>query len=167
MSGSRILPLLLISLASLSSTLWADEPVATSDPFQLPKLPPIKLSQGIWYPDRAKAAGLEGRVLAAFDITPAGIAQNISVLWSEDELLASSTIQMLSKAHFNVPADWQTSGAWRRWRVGFVFCLPPSGQPDDFGISVETIYVRGTPVRGAPQRHPPDKGSTSGCNKQP
>jgi hypothetical protein len=66
----RLLPTLLLILASLSSALSADEPVVDSEPFQLPKLPRIDFSQNmVWYPDRARVAGLEGRALVAFDIT--------------------------------------------------------------------------------------------------
>jgi TonB family protein len=162
------LPALLIILASVSSTLSADEPVAASDPFQLPKLPPMEFSRNVdWYPDRARVTGLEGRALVAFDITPGGSAQRISILWSEDALLASSATQMLSKAQFKVSADWRTSGASRRWRLGFIYCLPPSSQSEEFGIPVETVLITGSRLPGAPQRHPPDPNSTSRCNKQP
>ena len=147
---------------------YADEPVNASDPFQLPKLPPMDFPRNVdWYPDRARASGLEGRALVAFDITTAGSVQGVSMLWSEDALLASSATQMLSKAHFKVPVDWQNSGASRRWRLGFVYCLPPSGQSEKFGVPVETVLITGSRLPGTPQRHPPDPDSTSRCNKQP
>jgi TonB family protein len=166
---SRLLLALLIILTSTSGVLLADEPVAASDPFQLPELPPMDFTRDVnWYPPRAMAAGLEGRVLVAFDITSAGSAQRISVLWTEDALLASSAEQMLSKAHFKVPTDWQTSGAWRRWRLGFIYCLPPSSQSEEFGVPVETVLITGSRLHGAPQRHPPpDPNSASRCVKQP
>lgn len=165
---SRLLLALLVILTSATGALLADEPVAASDPFQLPKLPPMDFSQ-TWnpYPPRAATAGLEGRVLVAFDITSAGSAQRISILWTEDALLASSAEQMLSKAHFKVPADWQTSGAWRRWRLGFIYCLPPSSQSDEFGVPVETVLITVSRLHGAPERHPPDPNSASPCMKQP
>jgi hypothetical protein len=165
---SRLLLALLIILTSATGALWADEPVTASDPFQLPKLPPMDFPRNVsWYPPRAWTAGLEGRVLVAFDITLAGSAQRISILWTEDALLASSAEQMLSKTHFKVPADWQTSGAWRRWRLGFVYCLPPSSQSEEFGVPVETVLITGSRLNGAPQRHPSDPNSASRCMKQP
>jgi len=165
--SSRLL-LALIILTSATGALLAEEPVAASDPFELPKLPPVDFSRNIdWYPPRAAVAGLEGRVLVAFDITPAGSAQRISILWTEDALLASTAEQMLSKAQFKVPADWQTSGAWRRWRLGFIYCLPPSSQSEEFGVPVETVLITGSRLHGAPQRHPPDSNSASRCMKQP
>ena len=165
---SRLLLALLIILTSATGALLADEPVAAPDPFQLPKLPPADFSRNVdWYPARARVAGLEGRVLVAFDITSAGSAQRISVLWAEDAPLASSAEQMLSKAHFKVPTDWQTSGAWRRWRLGFIYCLPPSSQSEEFGVPVETVLISGSRLPGAPQRHPPDPNSASRCMKQP
>jgi TonB family protein len=164
----RFLTAFLIVLTSTMSALSADEPVAASDPFQLPKLPPVEFSHNLeWYPARARFRGLEGRVLVAFDITSAGSAQKISILWTEDALLASSAEQMLSKAHFKIPTDWQTSGAWRRWRLGFIYCLPPSSQPEEFGVPVETVLITGSRIRGSPQNHPPDPNSASRCVKQP
>jgi TonB family protein len=163
---SRLLPTLLIILASVSA-LSADEPVVESDPFQLPKLPKVDFSQNMaWYPDRARVAGLEGRALVAFDITPVGSARRISILWTEDALLASAAVQMLSKAHFKVPVDWQTSGALRRWRLGFIYCLPPSSQSEEFGVPVETVLITGSRLPGAPQRHAPDPNVKSRCNRQ-
>jgi len=127
--------------------------VAGETPANIPLLPHAKFPNEDWYGAKAKRLGIEGRVLVAFDVTAKGAAKNISILWSENDLLAAQTTRFLSAVRFDVPRDWQTTGALRRWRLGFVYRLSPSGQPqpsrqsDEFAIPVEIIGITGSRLR--------------------
>jgi TonB family protein len=123
------------------------------DNWQLPKLPKFAGSQTqSFYPSAAIRAGVEGRVLLAFDITNSGAIKNIVTLWSEDPFLAKAAEQFLAASHFQVSPDWAKTGALIRWRVGFIYCLAPSTQPADFGIPTDTIQVAAPRIAGAPVR---------------
>jgi hypothetical protein len=140
-----------LALVASWSPILADEPSSADSAWELPKLPHATFSKREdWYGPQAKRLGVEGRVLVAFDIATAGDAKNVSIIWAENELLGTQTSRLLSGAHFDVPKDWATSGAARRWRAGFVYCLVPSGQSDEFAIPVAKIYLNGSRLRGAP-----------------
>jgi TonB family protein len=115
------------------------------------------------YAAEARRKGVEGRVLVAFDIATSGRAQNISVIWAEQPLLQAASVRLLSQTRFEVPSNWSKSGAWRRWRVGLVYCLPPSGQSDDFAIPTRTIYITGDRFPGAPSPPSPSNGAAGPC----
>jgi hypothetical protein len=141
-------------LASWGSGVLADEANEPKTGWEQPKLPAIKLSHEDWYPPAARFRNLQGRVLVAFDITPAGVAANISILWSENEVFTQSTTRMLAGAHFAVPNNWAATGANRRWRAGVVYRLaspaPSAQQSDDFAIPAEKIYITGSSI---PKEH--------------
>jgi len=109
-----------------------------------------------FYDPKAKRLNAEGRVLVAFDITPAGRAAKVSVLWTENELLVPSVEHLLADVRYDVPSDWATTGGMRRWRLGIVFRLMPGSQvSDEFAIPVLKVYVTGSrvgPPPHAPQR---------------
>jgi TonB family protein len=128
----------------------------------MPHLPKVDFKHD-YYPVGAVRAGIEGRVLVAFDITSAGLAKDVSVLWSENSLLATHTVQLLERAQFKVLPDSDAAGDWRRWRAGFVYCLQPSGQSDEFAIPVQKIYLLSARLPGAPIRSTPD--GSSACFK--
>jgi TonB family protein len=133
----------------------------------IPKLPHAEYSvdrDRDWYPTSARREGLEGRVLLGFDIMATGLAHNVSVIWSENRVFESSAVSLLKAAKFTLPSDWTSSDALRRWRVGFVFCLLPSGQSDQFAIPVEKIYITGSRLRGAPVRTTPRPNSNGSCS---
>lgn len=156
----------ILAVAACCRPILADEPPAGEAAWKLPSLPPAKLpSSEDWYGPANKRQGLEGRVLAAFDITTKGAVQNIKVVWAENDLLGAQTAHLLSGAHFEVPKDWATSGALIRWRIGFVYCLVPSGQSEEFAIPVNKVYVSGARLPGAPVRTKPAPGSTDTCGK--
>src|SRR6267143_2856747 len=139
---SRNVAALLLMLTWCETTVSLGGEADDGNAWKAPLLPKVELpQQGDPYSEQGKRLGLEGRVLIAFDITPAGSTENLSIIWAEDPTLAAKTMRLLTGARFKVPADWGTSGAWRRWRAGFVYCLPPSGQSDDFAIPTEKIYI--------------------------
>lgn len=139
----------------------ADEQAA----FALPRLPQIVASlTNDWYTDAARRAGLEGRVLIAFYIAPDGRAKNPSVIWAEDAVLAANALEFLKAARFKVPSDWGTEERWRRWRLGFVFRLCPSGQSGEFAIPAETVYITGSRLPGAPVRTAPSAERPDTCH---
>lgn len=128
------------------------------DAWKLPPLPHFGAPPGEdFYPPEAEILGVEGRVLLAFDITTEGKARNISILWSENKRLAAGAAHALSTVHFDVPADWAASGAWRRWRLGFVFRLVPRSQvSSEFPIPVEVVTVTSSRVTYYFGRLPPE-----------
>ena len=132
--------------------------------WEIPKLPHPKYRlDRDWYPTLARERGLEGRVLVGFDITAAGLARNVSVIWSEDPVFESTVISFLKEAKFTAAGDSSSWDAARRWRLGFVYCLFPSGQPDQFAIPVEKIYITGSRLRSAPVRTVPKPNSRGSC----
>ena len=154
-----------LALIAIGHPIRADELPSVDKAWQLPKLPKIKLSNLDWYDPVAKEGGFEGRVLLAFDITTTGAAKNISVIWAEDKYLAKRASRLLADSRFNVPQDWATSGAALRWRIGFVYCLNPSGQSDEFEIPVEKIYINGSRIPRAPVRTKPEPGASGVCGQ--
>ncbi len=153
---------LVLAAAGAFSGVRAD---TNDSAWELPKLPVFQFPTQEYYPETARRKGLEGRVLMAFDITPAGRAKNVTIVWAEDTVLGAWTKEIITGSHFSVPPDWGTSGALLRWRVGFVYCLlPPSGQSDAFAIPVEKITITGTRIPGAPIRIKAEANRASQCN---
>ncbi|HUN25259.1 MAG TPA: TonB family protein [Steroidobacteraceae bacterium] len=136
--------------------------------WQLPKLPhgnyPVDRE---WYPTLARQEGMEGTVLVGFDISDKGLPQNVSVIWSENPVFESSAVSFLEAAQFTLPSNWSRSDALRRWRLGFVYCLDPSGQSDQFAIPVEKIYIIGSRLPKAPVRTVPRPNSHGSCVTTP
>lgn len=149
----RLLAAVVAILVCGGNCASADEANKHEDGWQQPKLPMIKLAPRDWYPPEARFGNMQGRVLVAFDITAAGVAKDISIIWAEQDVFGKATVSMLASARFAVPADWDATGAWRRWRVGVVYRLaspaPPEKQSDQFAIPVERIYITGSSIPGA------------------
>jgi TonB family protein len=131
--------------------------------WELPHLPRIDFGSGYYYPTGAMRLGVEGRVLVAFDITAAGRARNVSILWTEDASLATQTVKLLERARFKVSADWTSSGEWRRWRAGFVYRMPPSCQTEEFAIPVEKVYISASRLPGTAVRNHPGPNASGSC----
>jgi hypothetical protein len=115
------------------------------------------------YPREAVSRGIEGRVLAAFDITTDGKTANVAILWTENPLLAEPTRQALLAYQFQVPPDWAQTGARRRWRMGFVYCLPPSDQPGDFVLPVDISTIKAARPAALPVARHPDSHRSVLC----
>ena len=157
----------ILAVVACCRPILADEPPSGEAAWKLPSLPRNKIpNTEDAYGETAKRQGLEGRVLVAFDVTPKGTTENINVIWAEDDALGKQTVHLLSRSHFEVPNDWATSGALIRWRLGFVYCLFPSGMSDEFAIPVGKVYVTGSRLPGAPVRTKPAPG-TGSCVKSP
>jgi hypothetical protein len=120
-----------------------------------------------WYGAIAKQHGLEGRVLVALNVAADGHANNVSVIWAEDSVLSANTLQLLTAIHFKVPAHWGTADVARRWYVGFVYRLCPSGQPGEFAIPVEPIHITGSRLPSAPVRTSPATKESDTCLQAP
>lgn len=160
----------LAALCCLGAGLFSSAIAMGDDAWELPKLPAHDFpNDRDWYPLPARAQGVEGRVLLGFDISSDGRTKKISVIWAENGdngVLATSARQMLTVFRFRVPADWAESGAWRRWRLGFVYRLFPSGQALDFAIPVEPVVITGSRLRGAPVRSKPAPGESGGVRNR-
>lgn len=127
-------------------------------------LPAVKRSKDINYPDTAKRAGLEGKVLVAFDILKDGRIANLSILFSDDGVFESTAKEYMSGLRFDVPSDWATSqGHYVRYHIGFVFCIPPSSLVETFGIAASPVTISTNRIPGSPVRNPPAAGATGPC----
>lgn len=136
---------------------------ADASAWELPTLPGFKPDNSRdWYPAAAKRLGLEGRVLLGFDIKADGSPKNISVIWSENSFFEASAMEMLKAVRFTLPANWASSNASRRWRLGFVYRLYRSCQSDQFAIPVEKVVITGYRQTGAPVR-PSSRASSDGA----
>lgn len=138
-----------------------DESASDNTPHLSPR--ESKLGNIDWYPIQARRAGLEGRVLVAFNVTPAGQATNASIIWAEEPIFEAPTLGFLARSRFQVPPDWQASGPSRRLRLGFVFCLNPSGQSSDFAMPVELVTITASRLNRAPVRSKPAPGASGPC----
>jgi TonB family protein len=131
-------------------------------------LPKIKNSGGLYYPDVAKLRGMEGKVIVAFDIDGNGRAKNASLVFSDSQLFVKPSMDYVATLSFELPKT--ENGAeirLPRYRVGFVFCLPPSSLDDSFAVPVMPVIVSGSRIRGAPVQNPPSSGATGQCAKVP
>jgi TonB family protein len=128
------------------------------------KLPKFKLTN-FDYPDSAKRLGLEGKVLIAFDISPQGRAVNASMISSDEDTLVKPALGMVLGLRFD-PTDLATGDRPVRYRIGFVFCMPPSSLTEDFGVPAVPLVVSSSRMRGVPIHNLPAPGATGRCVKQ-
>jgi TonB family protein len=135
----------------------------TSEPSTLPK---IKTSKGLYYPDRAKLLGQEGKVIVAFDIAENGQATNSSLVFSDNNLFVKPSMDFVASLSLELPkTESGTEIRQARYRIGFVFCLPPSSLDDTFAVPVIPVVVSGSRIPGAPVRNPPATGASGQCTK--
>jgi hypothetical protein len=155
---------LVLTLALINLAATAEDLHAMSDAWKLPRIAhAMSATNEEIYPQEAVRRGLEGRVLAAFDITTDGNAVNVAILWAEDPLLAEATRHALAAFHFDVPDDWASYGVRRRWRMGFVYCLPPSDESDDFVIPVDVTTIKVSRRPSVPAYAHPGSHSAVAC----
>jgi TonB family protein len=120
--------------------------------------------KGGYYPDKAKRLGLEGRALVEFNIDADGQSKQLSIVFADDATFAHMATTIISGARFDVPTDWVASGhEEQRYRLGLVFCLPPSSQMDTFTETTDTVVIKGSRIPGSPIRHPPSPGTAGKC----
>lgn len=131
----------------------------------IPKLPRAKsIDAVLYYQEEARRQGREGRVELEFNIGSDGRATHVAVLMSDDRLLARDARGLLEAIRFDVPSDWQASARGSaRYRLGMVYCLPPSGQNEQLPEGVSKMIITAARVPGAPIRHPPHPGSYGRC----
>jgi hypothetical protein len=149
----------MVAAAGLSAAAYESTPAAR------PRLPPAKrIDGGLYYHSEARRLGREGRVEFEFNIAGNGRANHVTVLLTDDHALAPDARELLEAIHFDVPADWQTSGLGAmRYRLGMVFCLPPSGQTEQFPEAVSTMIITAARIPGSPIRHPVPPGAYGRC----
>jgi len=129
------------------------------------RLPPAKSIDGIlYYHAEARRLGREGRVELEFNIGADGKATHVTVLLADDRALAPDARELLEAISFDVPRDWQSSGSEAmRYRLGLVYCLPPSGQKEQFPEAVSTMIITAARIPGSPVRHPVPAGANGRC----
>ncbi len=83
------------------------------------------------YPGAAQRAGLQGRVLLAFNISSRGRAEDVLIMSAEpsEEFDAAAT-RAVRQVRFTVPDDWEESGgAAHRFTLSVLFKLSPCVEP--------------------------------------
>lgn len=83
------------------------------------------------YPSSAQRAGVQGRVLVAFNITKKGRADDVEIVNAEPaddfDAVASKAVKQV---RFTVPDDWEASGgAAHRFQLSVLFKLNPCVAP--------------------------------------
>lgn len=165
--GTRCLgrALLLVGVLSMGAAASLSAADNESTPTARPRLPPAKgIASVLYYSAEARRLGREGRVELEFNIGGNGKANHVAVLLADDKNLAQDARQLLEAISFDVPSDWETSSLGSmRYRLGMVYCLPPSGQTETFPKSVSTMIITAARISGAPVRHPVQAGAYGRC----
>ena len=87
-------------------------------------------------------------------------------MWGENAILNAMALHSVTNYQFAAPADPRSTEAQHRWRMGFVYCIPQSSQPDGFAVSTAAIvYIRGARLPGATVRNKPHAGAATACMK--
>lgn len=83
------------------------------------------------YPSAAQRAGVQGRVLVAFNITRKGRADAVEAIVAEPvDTFDSVAIKAVKLLNFAVPDDWQTTGGTiQRFQLSVLFKLNPCVAP--------------------------------------
>jgi TonB family protein len=162
---------LLVTCLVALNTLTSLFPVLTSadesvDPAPAKQVfPPYKMTnKDIFYPERTKQDGIEGKVLVAFDISAGGRVDKLVILDSDNSALEATAREIVSGLRFDLPFDWANSPARLiRYHMGFVFCIPPSSLSLNFGVPVSPVVIRTNRIPGSPTRNPLAPGETDQC----
>jgi TonB family protein len=109
---------------------WALAVAQNASPaVELPSMDaPLKES---YFPTAAAKRGIQGRVLAEFNITRKGKVDEVKILESDPEKVFDSSVRdALKDVRFTVPADWDSSGAaLHRFRLSYIFKIYPCPEP--------------------------------------
>ena len=125
--------------------------------------PIIESDRGSSYPEEARRLGLEGTVMLAFDIAANGKAVNTAVVFTDENLLVKPAMEQLAEIRFQRPHS--VPGSSGRYRIGFVFCLPPSGLSDTFAVPALSYVIAASRFPGSPVRNPANSRSSGKCAK--
>jgi TonB family protein len=97
-----------------------------------------------YYPEPLLVAGVSGRVLLAYSISPSGVAQHIKVLRSDKPGFGSAAVQFLEDWHFDVPATWSRQGGpAHRQRLQVIFIIDGMAPPQPWHSDVMTFPIYG------------------------
>jgi TonB family protein len=97
-----------------------------------PSLPEVKIPwPALYYPDTARQANQQGRVLVEFEISPQGRVLEPIVSSAEPQGVFDSTaLAYVRELVFDVPDDWEALGdSHYKFYFGFVFRLRPCQAP--------------------------------------
>lgn len=157
--------LVLVGILIVARALGPVAAANESTPAARPKLPPAKgIDNVLYYQEEARRSGREGRVELEFNIGADGKANHVAVLLADDQGLVRDARELLRAIRFDVPSDWPTLGLGStRYRLGMVYCLPPSGQNEQFPEAISKMIITAARVPGAPVRHPVRPGAYGRC----
>jgi Gram-negative bacterial TonB protein C-terminal len=156
-----VLVIILSAARAIGPAAVANEPTAVPEP----RLPPAKgIDKVLPYQEEARRQGREGRVEFEFNIGADGKANRVALLLADDRSLSRDARQLLGAIRFDVPSDWESSGLGSmRYRLGMVYCLPPSGQSEQLPEGVSKMIITAARVAGAPVKHPVRPGAYGRC----
>jgi TonB family protein len=157
--------LVLVMILSIARAVGPSAAAAESTAAPRPKLPPAKSIEGVlYYQKEALRLGREGRVELEFNIGPDGKPDHVAVLLADDQALARDARDLLEAIRFDVPLDWEASGMESmRYRLGMVYCLPPSGQTEQFPEDISKMIITAARIPGSPVKHPVHPGDYGRC----
>ncbi len=157
--------LVLVMILSAARAVGPAAAANESTPAARLKLPPAKsIDNVLYYREQSRRLGREGRIELEFNIRSDGKANHVAVLLADDRALARDARELLGAIRFDVPQDWQNSALGSaRFRLGMVYCLPPSGQNEQFPEDVSKMIITAARVPGAPVRHPVRPGAYGRC----
>jgi len=140
--------LVLVMVLSAARAVGLAAAANESAPVARPKLPPAKsIDNVLYYQEEARRLGREGRVEFEFNIAADGKANHVAVLLADDPVLARDARKLLGAITFDVP----------------IYCLPPSGQNEQFPEDVSKLTITAARVPGAPVKHPVAPGADGRC----
>ena len=93
-------------LSELQQKMRLENRNAVPEPFQLLRVPtPLPGTPTPLYPDSLKKAGIEGRVLAKFDVDTLGVVDvnTIEIVQATDQLFAVAVLDVLPRIEFSPP----------------------------------------------------------------
>ena len=124
-----------------------------------PALPEVRKPwPPLYYPDKARQANQQGRALVEFEISPQGRVLEPMVTSSDPQGTFDSTaLDYVRELVFEVPADWEASGAAHfKFYFGFVFllrpCQAPCREPEPYPAD-RSLMVTGKPLGTPPVAH--------------
>jgi TonB family protein len=97
-----------------------------------------------YYPAHLLMAGVTGRAVVAYSISPSGIPKDVAVIHSDNPAFAAEAVQFVRDWHFDVPSDWSKEGGpEHRFRLQLIFLINGRPSPTPYP-NVTTIPVEGT-----------------------
>ena len=149
---------LLLVLLIASVTCHSFDAMAGDDPGTESLLPPCKYSHdnADFYPEGARRAWLQGRVLVEFSLDAHGHPKDAHIVAEEPSgAFGKRALAMTGQFRCSVPKEWKSEGlAARRFRLSYVFKLVPCPTRDPCHAPEAYPTLNNDPVTISAERRP-------------